>query len=286
MNRILEATSIAPAVRRLVVEAPAIANSHQAGQFVILRPKSNSERIPLTIASSDPATGAITLYVQTVGHTTHVLNSLEEGDGIADVVGPLGMPTEIRHHGTVVVVGGGLGTAIAYPTAAALVGAGNEVIAIVGGRSLPYVLLENELSALGAEVIPCTDDGTYGRHGLVTDVLADLMKAGRAIDHVFVAGPVPMMAAVAERTRAASISTIASLNPIMVDGTGMCGGCRVEVGGLTKFACVDGPDFDAHAVDFELLARRNRAYVEFEEKARRRDAELATAGRGETVGSP
>jgi ferredoxin--NADP+ reductase len=276
---------------------------------VILRPKSTSERIPLTIASSDPATGAITLYVQTVGHTTHVLNSLEEGDGIADVVGPLGVPTEVRHHGTVVVVGGGLGTAIAYPTAAALVGAGNEVIAIVGGRSLPYVLLENELSelgaevipggrslpyvllenelsALGAEVIPCTDDGSYGRHGLVTDVLADLMKAGRAIDHVFVAGPVPMMAAVADMTRAASISTIASLNPIMVDGTGMCGGCRVEVGGLTKFACVDGPDFNAHAVDFELLARRNRAYVEFEEKARRRVVEIEAAGRGETVRSP
>ena len=251
MNRILEVTSIAPGVRRMVVEAPAIAVAHQAGQFVILRPKSTSERIPLTIASSDPAAGAITLYVQTVGHTTHVLNSLEEGDGIADVVGPLGMPTEIRHYGTVVVVGGGLGTAIAYPTAAALAEAGNEVIAIVGGRSLPYVLLEDELSALGAEAIPCTDDGSYGRHGLVTDVLADLMRAGRVIDHVFVAG-----------------------------------GCRVEVGGLTKFACVDGPDFDAHAVDFELLARRNRAYLEFEETARRRDAEIEAAGLVETVRSP
>jgi ferredoxin--NADP+ reductase len=269
----------------MVVEAPAIAVAHLAGQFVILRPKSTSERIPLTIASSEPAAGTITLYVQTVGHTTHVLNSLEEGDGIADVVGPLGMPTEIRHHGTVVVVGGGLGTAIAYPTAAALAEAGNEVIAIVGGRSRPYVLLEDELSALGAEVIPSTDDGSYGRQGLVTDVLTDLMKEGRAIDNVFVAGPVPMMAAVAEMTRAASISTIASLNPIMVDGTGMCGGCRVEVGGLTKFACVDGPDFDAHAVDFELLARRNRAYLEFEDTARRRDAEIEAAGRTETVRS-
>ena len=261
------------------MEAPAIAGAHRAGQFVILRPESTSERIPLTIASSDPAAGAITLYVQTVGHTTNVLNALEQGDVIADVVGPLGMPTEIRHHGTVVVIGGGLGTAIAYPTAAALAGAGNEVIAIVGGRSRPYVLLKDELSAAGAEVIPCTDDGSYGRHGLVTDVLADLMTADRAIDHVFVAGPIPMMAAVAEMTRPASISTIASLNPIMVDGTGMCGGCRVDVGGLTRFACVDGPDFDAHAVDFELLARRNRAYFEFEEAARRRDAEGEAACR-------
>jgi len=187
-------------------------------------------------------------------------------------VGPLGTPSEISSYGTVVVVGGGLGTAIIYPTARALAGAGNRVIAVLGGRSRRFVLLEEELRAVCAEVHVCTDDGSYGRRGLVTDVVHDLVVEGAPPDRVFVAGPVRMMAAVAAVTRTRQVPTIASLNPIMVDGTGMCGGCRVDVGGVTRFACVDGPEFDAHTVDFDLLDRRNRAYGAFETAARQADA--------------
>ena len=182
---------------------------------------------------------------------------------LASVAGPLGKPSQIENYGTAVVVGGGVGTAIAYPVVAALRAAGNRVIAVVGGRSRQYVLLENEIEATGAQVVACTDDGSYGRHGFVTQALADIV-ADEAVAVVFAAGPVPMMRAVAEVTRPRGIRTIASLNPIMVDGTGMCGGCRVAVGGRTLFACVDGPEFDAHLVDFDLLARRNQSYLEFE----------------------
>jgi len=267
--RILSSDPVAPDVRRFRIEAPGVARHHRAGQFVIVRVTADGERIPLTVAAAQPDTGTITLFVQGIGRTTRMLNTLEAGDTLADVVGPLGRPSEIRYYGTAVVVGGGVGTAIAYPVAAALAEAGNDVIAIVGGRSAEYVLLEPELAATGAQVIPCTDDGSYGRRGFVTTVLAEILDHSR-IDVVFAAGPIPMMAAVAETTRGHAVPTIASLNPIMVDGTGMCGGCRVSVGGETRFACVDGPEFDAHQVDFELLARRNQAYHDFEQ-ARRED---------------
>jgi ferredoxin--NADP+ reductase len=247
------------------VDAPQVANHWQAGQFIILRVNADGERIPLTVAAADRDKGTITLYVQGIGKTTELLNMQEAGDSLADVAGPLGRPSEIEPYGTAVVVGGGVGTAIAYPVVAALREAGNNVVAIVGGRSRDYVLLEEDLEITGAEVIACTDDGSHGRHGFVTEALADVIAA-RSVDVVFAAGPVPMMRAVAEVTRPAAIRTIASLNPIMVDGTGMCGGCRVDIGGHTLFACVDGPEFDAHLVDFDLLARRNQAYLDIEKQ--------------------
>jgi ferredoxin/flavodoxin---NADP+ reductase len=264
MNRILDAWGIAPAIKRFRIEAPRIAQKHRAGQFVIVRATGDAERIPLTIASSDPASGSIDLVVQGVGKTTRTLNLLEAGDTISDLVGPLGRPSEVALFGTAVLVGGGVGTAIVYPNAVALAAAGNDVIAIVGGRCRDYVLLEEELRDVCVEVHPTTDDGSYGYHGLVTERLADLIATGRRVDRVMAAGPVPMMRAVADVTRLGGIATVVSLNPIMVDGTGMCGGCRVSVGGVTRFACVDGPEFDAHQVDFDLLERRNRSYAAFE----------------------
>jgi ferredoxin--NADP+ reductase len=218
------------------------------------------------VAAANPAKGTITLYVQGIGRTTRLLNQLEAPDSLPDVAGPLGKPSEIALYGTAVVVGGGVGTAIAYPVACALADAGNTVIAIVGGRTKDHVLLEAELTDARVQVIACTDDGSYGRHGFVTDALTEVI-ADRHIDIVFAAGPVAMMKAVADVTRPRNIPTVASLNPIMVDGTGMCGGCRVDIGGETKFACVDGPEFDAHQVDFNLLARRNQAYVDFESRS-------------------
>ncbi len=264
MYRIIESAFIAPEVKRFEVAAPRVAEHWQAGQFIILRVDDDGERIPLTVAGADRDSGVITLFVQGIGKTTRLLNMKESGDFLADVAGPLGKPSEIEQYGTAVVVGGGVGTAIAYPVVAALCGAGNRVIAIVGGRSRDYVLLETELQATGAEVIACTDDGSYGRPGFVTEALADVISS-RDVSVVFAAGPVPMMKAVADVTRPSGIKTIASLNPIMVDGTGMCGGCRVDVGGETLFACVDGPEFDAHLVDFPLLARRNQAYLDIEQ---------------------
>jgi ferredoxin--NADP+ reductase len=263
MYRILDAESIAPDVRRIVVEAPKIAKKHQAGQFVIVRVTPNGERIPLTIAAADTDAGSITLFIQAIGRTTTLMNELQIGDYLVDVAGPLGRASEIKQYGTAVVVGGGVGTAIAYPIALALAAAGNRVIAIIGGRTKQYVLLEDELSSHGVEVLPCTDDGSYGRKGFVTEALADII-AEEDVGIVFAIGPIPMMSAVAEVTRESGIETVASLNPIMIDGTGMCGGCRVDVGGETKFACVDGPEFDAHQVDFKLLQRRNTSYRAFE----------------------
>lgn len=274
MYRIVEAKDAGPGVRRVIVEAPHVARHYQAGQFVIVRVDATGERIPLTVAAADDEAGTITLYVQGIGKTTRQLNNLTTGQALHDVAGPLGKPSEIELYGTAVVVGGGVGTAIAYPVVRALVAADNRVIAIVGGRSKEFVILEEELAATGAEVVVCTDDGSYGRPGFVTEALADTLREGD-VSIVFAAGPVPMMRAVAEVTRPGGVPTIASLNPIMVDGTGMCGGCRVDVGGETMFACVDGPEFDAHLVDFDLLARRNQAYLDFEQ---RRNSELDQPG--------
>jgi ferredoxin--NADP+ reductase len=274
VNRILETQFIAPGVKSFRIDAPKIARKRRAGQFVILRATGDGERIPLTIADSDSDEGWIALIVQGIGATTKALNLLEAGDVIPDLAGPLGMPSEVDDFGTSVVIGGGVGTAIAYPTAFALAEAGNEVIAIIGGRSKEFVILEDELRAVVAEVYPTTDDGSYGYHGFVTEKLQELIDSGRKIDYVMAIGPIPMMQAVSEVTKPHGIKTVVSLNPIMVDGTGMCGGCRVHVGAETKFACVDGPEFDGHLVDFELLARRNTSYHAFE---RYRDEEFDRA---------
>lgn len=261
---IREAEWLAPEVKRFVVEAPHVVRHCQPGQFVILRVSPGGERIPLTIAHPDKTNKTITLVAQAIGATTHELCALEAGDAIADVAGPLGMPTHIENVGHAVIVGGGVGTAVIYPQAEALKAAGNYVSAIMGGRSRPYVILEKELSAVCDAVYPCTDDGSYGFHGFVTQklkLLIDECQGGpRQVGEVMCAGPVPMMRAIAEVTRPYGIRTVASLNPIMVDGTGMCGGCRIQVGGQMKFACVDGPEFDAHQVDFKELSDRLTAY--------------------------
>lgn len=266
---------LAPKVRRLVVIAPRVASHHKPGHFVIVRVHEGGERIPLTIADSDPAQGTITLIVQVVGATTEKLCSLEQGQAIANVAGPLGRPTEIEHVGHAVLVGGGVGTAVIYPQAAAMRAVGNRVTAIMGGRSREYVILESELSQHCHAVFPCTDDGSYGYHGFVTGRLKELIDERGDVGIVLTAGPVPMMRAVAGVTRPLGIKTIASLNPIMVDGTGMCGGCRVTVDGQMKFACVDGPEFDAHAVDFAELTDRLTSYREQEALAWNRLHELA-----------
>jgi ferredoxin--NADP+ reductase len=267
MYKILEANFIAPNIKKFVIEAPKIAAKRKAGQFVIIRLKDGGERIPLTIADSESIKGTITIIVQGIGKTTKELNSLNSGDSIMDVVGPLGKPSHIEKFGTAVSIGGGVGTAIAYPTAVALKQAGNYTISIIGGRSKELVILEDELKQVCDEVYPTTDDGSYGFHGFVTQKLNELIDNGTKIDFVLAIGPIPMMKAVAETTRPYGIKTVVSLNPIMVDGTGMCGGCRAIVDNKTVFVCVDGPEFDAHLVDFETLERRNRTYIEHEKES-------------------
>lgn len=267
MYKIADARFLAENVKLFEIEAPRIAKKRQAGQFVIIRVEEHGERIPLTIADSDPIKGTVTIIVQGVGKTTSLLNSMEKDDYIKDVVGPLGTPSHIEKFGTVVSIGGGVGTAIAYPTAVALKEAGNYVITINGARSRDLVILEEQMKAVSDEAYVTTDDGSYGYHGFVTDKLKELIESGKKLDFVLAIGPIPMMKAVAEVTRPYEIKTVVSLNPIMVDGTGMCGGCRVIVNGESKFACVDGPEFDAHLVDFKNLTDRNRMYAEFEKKS-------------------
>jgi ferredoxin/flavodoxin---NADP+ reductase len=267
MHKIISAKFIAPEIKRFEIESPKIASKRKAGQFVIIRIKEGGERIPLTIADSNPENGTITIIVQGIGKTTKELNSLEAGEYIQDVVGPLGKPSHIENFGTAVSIGGGVGTAIAYPTAVSLKSAGNHTISIIGGRTKEFVILENEMNKVCDEVYPTTDDGSYGFHGFVTDKLKQLIDSGKKIDFVLAIGPIPMMRAVAETTRPYGIKTVVSLNPVMVDGTGMCGGCRAIVDNKTVFVCVDGPEFDAHLVDFETLARRNRTYNEDEKTA-------------------
>ena len=263
-HRIVESDWLAPQVRRLVVEAPHVTRHCGPGQFVIVRVAPGGERIPLTIAHAERDAGTVTLIVQAVGATTRWLCNLEAGDSVSDVVGPLGQATHIQNVGHTVIVGGGVGTAVIFPQAGALKALGNRVSAVIGGRSKPYVILEDELTKVCDAVYPCTDDGSHGFHGFVTQRLeplaADSDASGDPVKLVLCAGPVPMMRAVADLTRRLKIPTVASLNPIMVDGTGMCGGCRVMVGGKMHFACVDGPEFDAHAVDFAELADRLTAY--------------------------
>jgi ferredoxin--NADP+ reductase len=260
---IRETETVGPDIVRLIVEAPRVAAHARAGQFVIVRANDRGERIPLTICEADVADGTITLVVQAVGATTVQINAKMPGDHLEDILGPLGTPTEVENFGRCVVVAGGVGTAIVLPVARALSGAGNSVIAIVGARDADHLILLNEMRSVTDELIITTDDGTAGLHGFVTDALSSLISE-QDIDYVFTAGPIPMMRAVAEATRPMKIPTVASLNPLMVDGTGMCGGCRVTVDGTSQFACVDGPEFDAHQVDFSALATRNSAYLAFE----------------------
>lgn len=267
MFSITEACFVAPDVKKFRVVAPRIARKRQAGHFVLIRVHDKGERIPLTIADSDVETGTITLFVQGIGKTTRLMNKLEAGDYLSDVVGPLGKASEIAYYGTVVVIGGGVGTAIAFPTSVAMKQAGNYVISIIGARNRDLVILESEISAISDEVFMTTDDGSYGRKGLVIDPLKEIIEAGRKVDLVLAIGPIPMMRAVAEVTRPYGIKTIVSLNSIMIDGTGMCGGCRVVAGGKTQFACVDGPEFDAHTVNFDVLRQRNSLYRDAERLA-------------------
>ena len=260
MFNILHAEFLAPGIKRFLIEAPRIARKQRPGQFVIVRIHEEGERIPLTIENSDPQKGTISIVVQSVGKTTTLLNSLGAGDHIMDVVGPLGKPSEIEKFGTVVVMGGGVGTAMAYPTAAALKHAGNKVISIVGARNKELVILEREMREVSDVLMITTDDGSYADKGFVTDKLRQLIQNGVPINLVLAIGPIPMMRAVADMTRSERIRTLVSLNPIMIDGTGMCGGCRVLVEGRSQFACVDGPEFNAHQVNFAVLVQRNGAY--------------------------
>jgi ferredoxin--NADP+ reductase len=265
--KIVHAEFLAPGIKRFVIDAPRIARKQQPGQFVILRIYQEGERIPVTIENSDPEKGTINIVVQSAGKTTNLLNTLETGDSVLDVVGPLGKPSDIHSYGTVVVVGGGVGTAMAYPTAAALKRAGNRVISIVGARNKELVILEKEMRAVSDALLITTDDGSYADKGFVTDKLRQLIENGTRIDLVVAVGPIVMMKAVSELTRKENIRTVVSLNPIMIDGTGMCGGCRVLIDGKSEFACVDGPEFDGHNVNFEVLMQRNAMYRTAEQQS-------------------
>ncbi len=265
MHPVVSNTKLSPNVVRLVVEARRVAEIRRPGQFVIVRMAPGAERIPLTIADADREAGTIALVIQAVGRSTTELCALRPGDSVRDIAGPLGRPTELIASGRAVCVGGGVGTAVVHPIAQALHRAGVEVTSIIGGRSREWVIYERELAEHG-EVIVCTDDGSYGRPGFVTEALRDVLAAG-TIDAVYAVGPVPMMQAVVAMTRPLGVHTIVSLNPIMVDGTGMCGGCRVTVGGEPRYACVDGPEFDGHLVDFDELRDRLTTYRDFERAA-------------------
>ena len=265
MHTVVSKARLSPNVTRLDVVAKRVAEIHKPGQFVIVQRGGDAERIPLTIADADARAGTIALVIQSVGKSTRDLVALETGEAIANIAGPLGHPTEMIESGRALCIGGGVGTAVVHPIAQGLQLRGVTVVSIIGGRSKEWVIFEEELRRLG-EVVVCTDDGSYGRKGFVTDAAKDLLNQG-GIDIVYAVGPVPMMRAVVNLTKPRGVRTIVSLNPVMVDGTGMCGGCCVDVGGQTKFACVDGPEFDGHTVDFDLLMDRLSAYREFEQQA-------------------
>lgn len=267
MFTIVKKMNLSHDVHWMDVDAPYVARKAQPGQFVITRVGGMGERIPLTIADSDKDAGTITLVFQEVGKSTMVMGGLKQGDKLDDVVGPLGLASHIEKLDLVVCVGGGIGIAPVHPVARGYKEAGSKVISILGARSRDLLIMEDEMVKASTEVKVCTDDGSYGQQGFVTNVLEDLIKEGSPIDVVVAIGPVPMMEAVSKLTKPYGIKTLASLNPIMVDGTGMCGACRVTVGGEIKFACVDGPDFDAHEVDFAELRLRQRMYLSEERDA-------------------
>ncbi len=264
MFRIIEKQSLNPTVTKMVIEAPLVAKKAKAGQFVILRAHEKGERIPLTVADYDAAAGTVTIIYQIVGATTMRLDQLKEGDSLADFVGPLGKPTEIEGKKRVAVVGGGVGNAIALPVAKAFAKAGTAVDAVIGFRNRDLVILEEEFRAISKEFFLMTDDGSAGQKGLVTEALKELLERNE-YDEVIAIGPLPMMKFVCKLTKEYDVKTVVSMNPIMIDGTGMCGGCRLTVGGETKFACVDGPEFDGHLVDFDEAMERGRTYHAFEQ---------------------
>ena len=268
MNKVIEKTQLSDEVWRMKIEAPLIATERQPGQFVILQVDTDyGERIPLTIADADPTVGTITIIFQTVGRSTHTLAGFAVGTCVPVVLGPLGRPTHIEKYGTVVCIGGGIGVAPLHPIARGMKAAGNKVIVIIGARNKSLVILESEMRSFADEVIICTDDGSQGIKGLVTAPLKDLCERMPKPDLAVAIGPPIMMKFCAETTRPYSVPTMVSLNTIMVDGTGMCGGCRVTVGGETKFVCVDGPEFDGHKVDFDNMMKRLQAYQPHERKA-------------------
>lgn len=266
MNRfqIVRKRALAPTVTLMEVVAPRVAAKAKAGQFVIVRVDETGERIPLTVADKDPARGTITIVFQAVGHTTRQMAALEEGQQLADVLGPLGQPTEVRRYGRVACVAGGVGIAFIYPEIKAFAEAGNEVVSLLGARTGELLFFVDEIRAMSAELELATDDGSLGHHGLVGDLLRARLERGERFDYCVAIGPLPMMRAICALTKEFELPTLVSLDPIMVDGTGMCGACRVTVGGQVKFACVDGPDFDGHQVDWDELAKRKRAFCDEE----------------------
>jgi len=241
------------------IEAPLIARKAKPGQFVILKANEEGERIPLTMAETDPAKGTITVIYMVVGKSTALFKDLKVGEGYQDVIGPLGRPTHVEKLGTVLCVGGGTGVAVLHPITRAMKAAGNHVICVIGARNKGLLILEDKMKAASNDLRVCTDDGSYGHHGFVTDIVKAVLEK-TPVQQVVAIGPVPMMKAVSAVTKTYNVPTMVSLNPIMIDGTGMCGGCRVSVGGKTKFACVDGPEFDGHQVNFDELTKRLRAY--------------------------
>ena len=274
MYKILEKTPLNPTVTKMVIDAPLVAKKAEPGQFIIFRASSDGERVPLTIADYDRAKGTVTIIFQIVGGATMELNALSAGDSLADFVGPLGTPSHVEGLKKVAVVGGGVGCAIAYPIAKKLHELGCEVHSVVGFRSKDLVILEKEFAAVSDKLVMMTDDGSYGEKGLVTNALEALINAGNQYDEVITIGPLVMMKFVCGVTKKYNVKTTVSMNPIMVDGTGMCGGCRLTVGGETKFACVDGPDFDGHLVDFDEALHRGGMYREFEAHAREASCNL------------
>ena len=278
MYRILRKESLNPTVSLMDIQAPLIAKKAEPGQFIILRAKEDSERIPLTIADFDREKGTVTIIYQIVGGSTMELDTLNEGECLHDFVGPLGRPSETDGLKKVAVIGGGVGCAIAYPIAQKLSSLGCEVHSIAGFRNKELVILEDEFKKVSSKLCIMTDDGSYGTKGLVTNALEELIKEGNQYDEVIAIGPLVMMKFVCLLTKKYGIKTIVSMNPIMIDGTGMCGGCRLTVGGQTKFACVDGPDFDGHLVDFDEAMHRGTIYRDFESHMRDKNCNLMKQG--------
>ena len=274
MYKIVEKTSLNPTVSRMVIEAPLVARKAEPGQFIIIRPTENSERIPLTVAGYDREAGTVTIIYQIVGATTMELDSLKEGEFVHDFVGPLGVASEVEGLKKVCVVGGGVGCAIAFPVAKKLHELGCEVHSVVGFRNKDLVILEDEFREVSDKLCLMTDDGSYGTKGLVTNALEQLINEGNQYDEVIAIGPLIMMKFVVGVTKKDDVKTVVSMNPIMIDGTGMCGGCRLTVGGKTKFACVDGPDFDGFEVDFDEAMKRSTMYKDFETHQREASCNL------------
>ena len=281
MFKIVSKQSLNPTVSRMVIEAPDIAKKALAGQFIILRVNDDGERIPLTVADYDREKGTVTIIYQIVGATTKLLDAKKEGEYISDFVGPLGKATELEGLKKVAVVGGGVGCAIALPVAKALKESGAEVHSVVGFRNKDLVILEDEFKAVSDKYVLMSDDGTAGEKGLVTDALKKLIESGEQYDEVITIGPLIMMKFVCKLTKEYGVKTIVSMNPVMIDGTGMCGGCRLTVGGETKFACVDGPDFDGHLVDFDEAMDRGSMYRDFERRAYEETCNLLNKGGNE-----